>query len=230
MIEEVFWIVLGRAPSPMELRDGMRGGERSTLLMRLLSSPEFQMLRTTWKEAGAWRRHRARARAGDRAGRSVRAARAACSAGADEAGSATRRRSQRADAHEPDSLARRVRGIDRRFRDLAPEGAVTARRSSAVRQPRWDNPEWLDLLRSLGLSDDNCRCTGSHRVHPADLRLPAPGHAREDAQILSVEPLVHRTLRRHAWSDRHDPRNEPRALNQGVACARHGIRPCRSAS
>src|SRR6186997_1693860 len=49
MIEEVFWIVLGRAPSPMELRDGMRGGERSTLLMRLLSSPEFQMLRTTWK-------------------------------------------------------------------------------------------------------------------------------------------------------------------------------------
>src|SRR5688572_23369045 len=49
MIEEVFWIVLGRAPSPVELRDGKRGGERSTLLMRLLSSPEFQMLRTTWK-------------------------------------------------------------------------------------------------------------------------------------------------------------------------------------
>ena len=37
MIEEVFWIVLGRAPSAVELRDEMRGGERRTLLMRVLS-------------------------------------------------------------------------------------------------------------------------------------------------------------------------------------------------
>ena len=53
MTEEVFWIVLGRAPSPMELRDGVRGGDRSALLMRLLSSPEFQMVRTTWKDGSS---------------------------------------------------------------------------------------------------------------------------------------------------------------------------------
>jgi len=39
-IEETFWIVVGRAPSALELRDELRGSDphsRRMLLMRLLS-------------------------------------------------------------------------------------------------------------------------------------------------------------------------------------------------
>src|SRR5882724_11700848 len=51
-VADAFWIVLGRAASPTELRDELRNTSadaRRVLLMRLLSSPEADRLRRAWK-------------------------------------------------------------------------------------------------------------------------------------------------------------------------------------
>src|SRR5689334_10491193 len=50
-ITDAFWIVLGRAIHHTELRDQVRGFEpahRGGLLVRLLSSPEFRLVRDAW--------------------------------------------------------------------------------------------------------------------------------------------------------------------------------------
>src|ERR1700687_3572815 len=52
-VEDAFWIVVGRAVTPVELRDALRqfdAGARRALLMRLLSSLEFANLRAAWKD------------------------------------------------------------------------------------------------------------------------------------------------------------------------------------
>ncbi len=189
MIEEVFWIVLGRAPSPVELRDGMRGGERSTLLMRLLSSPEFQMLRTTWKAGSSLEgdgRRRANAGCG-RSDRTIAFVQRAydCLLGrpADESGF----RHYTAALAAGETRTNLIRSLavseefERRVRDLAPESAVIPRDTQLcelANPAKWDNPEWLDILRSLGLSDDKLSMHRKpYEFTQLHLRLPAAGHA-----------------------------------------------------
>jgi len=196
-IEEAFWIVLGRAPSPMELRDELRGGDRQMLPMRLLSSPEFHAIRNASKsgrgpEAETLPRERGLLALGpnDRFVRRVYD----CLLGrsADESGF----RHYSAALGAGETRANLIRSIvlseefERRLRDLAPDNAVVPRDSQLcelANPAKWDNPEWLDLLRSLGLSDDK----GSMHRKPYEFtqlifgcrRL---GMLREDAQILSV--------------------------------------------
>ena len=197
LIEEAFWIVLGRAPSPMELRDELRGGGRQALLMRLLSSPEFHAIRNACKAGrGPETESPERERGLLALGPSDRFVRSAydCLLGrsADEDG--FRHYSAALGAGEPrTNLLRSIvlsEEFERRLRDLAPDNAVVPRDSQLcelANPAKWDNPEWLDLLRSLGLSDDK---RSMHRK-PYELtqlifgcrRL---GMLREDARILSV--------------------------------------------
>ena len=196
-IEEVFWIVLGRAPNPVELRDGMRGGERRTLLMRLLSSPEFQMLRATWKagsrlEGGGHAREGGLRALGPDDRFVQRAYDYLLGRPADESGL----RHYTAALAAGETRTNLIRSLavseefEHRFRDLAPESAVVPRDTQLcelANPAKWDNPEWLDLLRSLGLSDDKL---SMHRKPYEFTQLifgcGRLGMLREDAQILSV--------------------------------------------
>ena len=53
IVERAFWVVLGRAGTPTELRDERRkltSASGRVLTIRLLSSPEFQALRKAWHD------------------------------------------------------------------------------------------------------------------------------------------------------------------------------------
>src|SRR5687768_224593 len=53
---EAYWLILGRAPTALELDDELRGGlnqNPGALLRGLLSSPEFDRVRTAWRAGRA---------------------------------------------------------------------------------------------------------------------------------------------------------------------------------
>src|SRR5437867_720008 len=57
LIEDVFWIVLGRAATSLERRDARRSVSpqaKSDLVTRLITSPEFRYRRASFGEGGAF--------------------------------------------------------------------------------------------------------------------------------------------------------------------------------
>src|SRR5712671_1241770 len=51
-IQETYWIVLGRAATPLELDDELQGhlnSDQMTLLRGVMASPEFGRLRRAWR-------------------------------------------------------------------------------------------------------------------------------------------------------------------------------------
>jgi SAM-dependent methyltransferase len=165
-IEGAFWILLGRAPTPTEHRDEARNpGDtaRRTLLMRLLASPEAARLRASLLEPAAW----AGAEGLEQGLRSLGAAQAfvalayECLLGrpADEGGLAhysgaidsggDRVAVLRALAGSEEFAARRTQ--------VTPQGGVVPRDvqlCELANPAKWDNPEWLEILTSLGLATD----------------------------------------------------------------------------
>jgi SAM-dependent methyltransferase len=196
-IEEAFWIVLGRAASPTEIRDELRGAGRRALLLRLLSSPEFRDLRTgLHANRGPAEDAPAREQALVALGSSDRFVESAyeCLLGrpADENG----RRHYRAALSRGETRANLVRSLilseefDQYVRKLSADAVAVPRDvqlCELANPAKWDNPEWLEILRGLGLSVDKL---SMHRK-PYELsqlifgarRL---GALREDSQVLSV--------------------------------------------
>jgi SAM-dependent methyltransferase len=142
-LDDAFWAAVGNALS----------AERRALLSRLLSSPEFETLRQTWKSAGIPPAH---VLAGPEPGSDEGFVRVAyeclLARPADEGGlrhytAALAAGETRAGVIRSivlsDEFARRAAGIprDRQLCELA-------------NPAKWDNGEWLDILRSLGLADD----------------------------------------------------------------------------
>ena len=199
-ITDAFWIVLGRDIHPIELRDQLRGFEpshRPLLLVRLLSSPEFRLLRD------AWRRH-------DETGRDETVQERGLKTVGDH--DTFIRRSYETllgrPADEP-GLRHYVRALDagdtrvsilrslvlsdefeQRYADIAPEGGIVPRDvqlCELANPAKWDNPEWVELLRSLGLPDDKI---SMHRksYEFAQLLFASRqlGVLREDASVISV--------------------------------------------
>jgi SAM-dependent methyltransferase len=162
-VDAAFWIVLGRAPTALECRDvrDTTPDERRVLLDRLLSSPEFQSIRSGWSVSaglnpdleGALRR------LGDDASFVRHSYECVLGRPADDEGF----------AHYASGLGRgRARSdvvralvcseeFDRRFQAMAPQHGVVPRDvqlCELANPAKWDNEEWLDILRSLRLSDD----------------------------------------------------------------------------
>ncbi len=162
VIEEAFWIVLGREVGPLELRDQLRGfrqADAGGLVVRLLSSPEFRLLYLAWKE-------------GEKTGRDLRAEeRGLCALGSDDwfvrrayeflLGRPVDEGGLR---HFMDALAtgeKRVNVLrslvgsdefDERYRRVAPQGGFVPRDTQLcelANPAKWDNPEWLAFLRDL---------------------------------------------------------------------------------
>jgi SAM-dependent methyltransferase len=192
-IQETYWIVLGRPASSLELADEQQGhlnSDQVTLLRGVLSSPEFRRLRRAWREG---RETHADPEALEAALRNIgppsifirRAYESILGRQPDESGA----------HHYTTAIAageRRtniVRGLalsdefERRWGSVPRDTQLCELANPA----KWDNEDWLDLLRSLGLSDDRL---AMHRKPYEFTQLlygcRRLGVLRDDASFLSV--------------------------------------------
>ena len=199
-IQDAHWIVLGRAASDVDLRDAARGFGPDTarvLLMRLLSSPEFLRIREAWTT-----------------GRDAYSDLAAVEAGLASVGSSPvfvsrvyecllgRPADPGGLRHYIDALGKgdsrlhvlmaigRSAEFAERHRALAPQSGARfddVQLCELANPAKWDNPEWLAILRSLGLSDDKL---SMHRKPYEFAQLIFGGRRlgalHERSQILSV--------------------------------------------
>jgi SAM-dependent methyltransferase len=165
-VEDAFWIVTGRAVTPVELRDARRQldeGARRALLMRLLSSLEFVNRRSEWKDGRDVPDRNGHERGLLSLGANdvfvKRAYQCLLGRPADQGGLAH----YTAALTSGDSRTSIVRSltlsgeIEQRYHDLAPQNGVLPRDTQLcelANPAKWDNPEWLTILRGLGLSDD----------------------------------------------------------------------------
>lgn len=192
-IQDTYWLVLGRAATATELADEQQGHlnkDQLTLLRGVMASAEFARLRRAWRD-----------------GRETHAdpdsvERALIALGPPEI--FLRRAYETILGRPPDEGGARhyfgaiqagerrtniVRGLalsdefERRWRWMPRDTQLCELANPA----KWDNEEWLDLLRSLGLSDDRLVM---HRKPYEFTQLlygcRRLGLLREDAAFLSV--------------------------------------------
>ncbi len=159
-IREAYWLILGRAPTPLELDDELRGDlnrNPGALLRGLFSSPEFGRLRSAWQEGRAAHADpEALERGLSGLGPAERFVERAYDwilarpADADGAGHYVRRL---AEGEQRSQVVRALVLSDefsRRWQSVPRDGQLCELANPA----KWDNDEWLAILRSLGLSDE----------------------------------------------------------------------------
>jgi SAM-dependent methyltransferase len=161
-VREAFLIVLGRAAGAGELRDAVRGlptRGRDVLLMQLLSSPEFHEIQGVRRRGGATREAERDLRALGRDEDFVRCVYECLLGREPDAGGLRHYTSALAAGERRTSIVRSIalsEEFERRLRELAPQTGVLPRDvqlCELANPAKWSNPEWLDVLRSLGLSD-----------------------------------------------------------------------------
>src|SRR5262249_48781365 len=159
-IQDTYWMVLGRAPTPAELADEQQGHlnkDQLTLLRGIMSSPEFNRLRRAWRDG---RETHTDPTAVERALTTlgppnvfIRRAYEPIMGRQPDAGGATH---SLAALKAGERRVNILRGLaisdefERRWRAIPRDTQLCELANPA----KWDNEEWLDLLRSLGLSDD----------------------------------------------------------------------------
>jgi SAM-dependent methyltransferase len=199
-IAEAFLIVLGRDVNPIELRDTLRGftpEDGEALVARLLSSPEFRLVhdalhenRETGRDLAVEERSLQSLGTSDHfvdlayahlLGRPADPAGRAHYASAITAGDSRT------------SILRSLILSDEfaaRYRRVSPDGGVIpidTQLCELANPAKWDNPEWMTLLRSLGLPDHKL---SMHRKNYEFTQLAYGlgrlGQLRDDATVVSV--------------------------------------------
>jgi SAM-dependent methyltransferase len=192
-VNEAYWLILGRAPTALELDDELRGDlnqNPGALLRGLFSSSEFDRLRIAWQEGrpahadeAALERSLLALGPADRF--VTRAYDWILGRSADSAGT-THYAGRLAEGERRSNVVRALvlsDEFDRRRRSVPADTQLCELANPA----KWDNDEWLSILRSLGLSDEKLLM---HRK-PYEFgqliygcrRL---GVLRDDATVLSV--------------------------------------------
>ena len=164
VVDSVFWIVLGRAPSEREVRERVQalesGQDFNKLLQALIASPEFRLIydwyagrtdRTGRRPADVERGLRA---LGDDRLFVQRAYKYLLGRSADDEGLAYYCGRLADDAPRLQVLMTLVSSdeFERRFRELCPDVGVLPRDvqlCELANPAKWDNPEWVALLASL---------------------------------------------------------------------------------
>lgn len=200
-IREAYLLVLARTPAEGELRDQLRDyetGHERAVVLRFLSSPEFRLLRGEWLSGEGINRDAAVHEQGLR------------SLGSDErfVGLAYQWLFDReADA---EGLANYVRELstgltrtnlvrtfvlsgefERRYLDISPDAGFVPRDEQLcelANPAKWDNPEWMALLRSLGTLPDHKMAMHrkSYEFTQLLFGLDRLGCLREDVSVVSV--------------------------------------------
>lgn len=214
-----FWIVLGRAPNDVELRDQLQGftaGHERAFAERLLSSPEFRLvIYSRWHDGAEIGRdpasHETALRGLGSAGAFVdRAFLILLGRAPDPDGRAYY-------AHAIESGGARIQVLralvlsdefEARYHDIAPDAGVLPRDvqlCELANPAKWDNPEWMKLLRSLQVVADHklSMHRKSYELTQLLFGLTRLGRCRDETSIVSVgaghEPVLY-WLANHAGS------------------------------
>jgi SAM-dependent methyltransferase len=193
LIEQAYWIVLNRAPSALELLEQTRielTADPATLPYGLLDSDEFRRLRSAWKQGLETHPDPAALEAtltsiGPVETFITRAYQSILGRPPDDSGR----------AHYAQVLASGERRTNV-ARALATSGEFDEKRRAVpcdvqlcelANPAKWQNEEWLDILRSLGLTDDTLLM---HRKPYEFTQLlygcRRLGMLREDASFVSI--------------------------------------------
>jgi SAM-dependent methyltransferase len=167
-IRQAFWLVLGRAPSDAELRDQARDyttGDERAVVLRFLSSPEFRLVHTGWKAGTGIDKDPGVHEVGLRTlGSNEQFVKAAYTYLFDRDADAEGL------AHYVAALGGGLTRVDlvrtfvlseefaRRYADISPDGGFVPRDvqlCELANPAKWDNPDWMALLRSLGTLPDH---------------------------------------------------------------------------
>jgi SAM-dependent methyltransferase len=233
-VTEMYLLVLGRAPTPLELADEDHARlhtSQFTLLRGLLGTEEFRRLREAW-----------------RSGRETHPEPEALEAALQQLGPAERfiKRAYEAilgRAPDPDGArhyAAALSGGERRttiLRALALSDEFERKQRAVpcdvqlcelANPAKWHNDEWLEILRSLGLSDDRllmhrkpyeftqliygCRRLGMIRQDASFLSVGA-GHEQVLYWLANhVQRVVATDLYEGSWQDERAREGDPRVL------------------
>jgi SAM-dependent methyltransferase len=199
-VEDAFRIILGRRADPVELRDAARGfhdGARHVLRLRLLSSPEFLRIRRAWTDgASPWADPAAVERELEAVGPAEtfveRVYECLLGRPADQDGRRHYTAAITAGERRTGILSAlgRSEEFDRHHRALAPQSGLLPRDTQLcelANPAKWDNDQWLAILRSFGLSDDKL---SMHRKPYEFTQLVFGcrelGALRNDSRVISV--------------------------------------------
>jgi SAM-dependent methyltransferase len=207
-VADAFLVVLAREANPIELRDTLRGfdaGGAGALTIRLLSSPEFRLIHDALKD------DRDTGRDPDRQEQSLRrvgdderfvdlAYELLLGRPADPGGRHHYVGALRAGDTRSSILRSLILSpeFEERYRRLAPQGGVIPRDTQLcelANPAKWDNPEWLALLRSFGLPHDKVSMhRKKYEFAQLAFGLKKLGLLREGVRVVSVgaghEPVL----------------------------------------
>ena len=199
-IREAYIMVLARVPADVELRDHLRGyepGEERAVLLRFLSSPEFRLLRNEMRGAGIHRDPAAHAEGLKSLGSDDRFVRLAyqwlLDREPDAEGLAAYREQlargwPRADLVQAFVLSEE---FERRYKEISPDAGYIPRDvqlCELANPAKWDNPEWMELLRSMQMLSDHKMAMHRKIYEFTQLLfgLDRLGYLREDVSVISV--------------------------------------------
>jgi SAM-dependent methyltransferase len=200
-VEEAFWIVLGREINPVELRETLRGyqpADAGPFIHRLLSSPEFRLVYTAWKEDRATGRDLAAEERGLRAlgsddGFVRRAYQLLFDRSVDDEGYRHFTGALATGESRINVLRSLVMSeeFERRYLALSPQGGLVPRDTQLcelANPAKWSNPEWMALLRDLQVLPDHplSMHRKSYELTQLLYGLRRLNQLREDTCVLSV--------------------------------------------
>lgn len=200
-IREAYLLVLARTPAENELRDQLRdyeAGQERAVVLRFLSSPEFRLLRGEMQSPGGITRDPVEHERGLQSlGSNERFVRIAYQwlfdREADAGGLANYVRELERGLTRADLVRTFVLSgeFERRYADISPDAGFVPRDEQLcelANPAKWDNPDWMALLRSLGSLPDHKMAMHrkSYEFTQLVFGLDRLGYLRDDVSILSV--------------------------------------------
>ncbi len=192
LIEETYWIVFGRPASALELADETAGVlNRDQLSMRrgILASDEFRRLRAAWKAGQETHDAAALEAALGRLGPPdvfVKRAYESLLGRSPDAGGAQHYVGVLTGGERRTNIVRAL-ALSDEFERRARAVPRDVQLCELANPAKWENPEWLEILRSLGLSDDRL---AMHRKPYEFTQLifgcQRLGVLRPDASVVSI--------------------------------------------